>query len=245
MLSDGRYVITGAASGIGRACAKALTEAGGTPVLVDRNEEGLRETSEKLGGPDACAWHLVDVRSASDVQQLADRLRGGGPLAGIVNAAGIVQLGSLTEITEDDWDRVLEVNLKGVFLICRWLIPILVESGGGSVVNLASVSGRTKSIYSAPNYVASKAGVIGLTMALAAQLASKGVRVNSVAPGLVDTAMLSSYSEEQKAVMNAAIPMGRFAHPREVATVVRFLLSDDSSYITGQTLNVNGGQFMQ
>lgn len=245
MLPDGRYVVTGAASGIGRACAQVLVEAGGTPVLVDRNEAGLRETSEKLGGADACAWHVVDVCSAADVQRLAERLLDGPPVTGIVNAAGIVQLGSLTDLTEDDWDRVLEVNLKGVFLICRALIPMLVEAGGGAIVNLASVSGRTKSIYSAPNYVASKAGVIGLTMSLAAQFAAKGVRVNSVAPGLVDTAMLSGYSEEQKTAMNDAIPMGRFAHPREVATVVRFLLSDDSSYLTGQTLNVNGGQFMQ
>ena len=140
---------------------------------------------------------------------------------------------------------MLDVNLKAVFLVCRALVPMLVSAGGGSVVNLTSVSGRTKSIYSAPNYVASKAGVIGLTMSLAAQLATDCVRVNSVAPGLVDTPMLSAYTEQQHEVMRSAIPMGRFAQAREVATVVRFLLSDDSSYITGQTLNVNGGQFMQ
>lgn len=127
---------------------------------------------------------------------------------------------------------------------CRAAIPILVRNGGGAVVNIASMSGRTKSVLTAPNYVASNAGVIGLTMSLANQHARDGVRVNCVAPGMIQTPMLDAYTGEQLDAIRAAVPMGRFADPSEIASVVSFLTSDAASYVTGETVNVNGGMFM-
>src|SRR5262249_41242600 len=135
--------------------------------------------------------------------------------------------------------------LRGTFLLCRDLMPLLERAGGAGVVNVASVSGRTKSIFSAPSYVASKGGVIGLSMTLAAQHAAAGVRVNCVAPGIIDTPMLDAYSGEQRRQSWAGIPLGRMGRPDEVADAIVYLLSEQSSYVIGQTINVNGGLFMQ
>ena len=166
-------------------------------------------------------------------------------MVGLVNAAGILQLGTIADVSESDWDRVVDINLKGTYAMCRAVIPVFEARGGGSIVNLASISGRTKSLFSAPNYVASKAGVIGLTMALAAQHAAKGVRVNCVAPGVFRTPMTAVYSDEQWASILATIPLGRVGEASEVADVIASLLSEEWGYVTGQTINVNGGQFMQ
>ena len=141
---------------------------------------------------------------------------------------------------------MLETNLKGAYLTCRAAVSAFLVSGGGTIVNIASQSGRTSSFYSAPNYVASKAGLIGLTMALAKQHAAQGIRVNCVAPGLVETSMIPmAYTEQQRESMIMSTPIGRFASPNEIANVISFLATEQSSYMTGQTLNVNGGSFMQ
>jgi 3-oxoacyl-[acyl-carrier protein] reductase len=242
-LREGTYVVTGAASGIGHACARLLSTAGCDLALVDRDGELLAEAASELNGDEAFVREL-DVTNAEALADLAADLEGHS-VVGLVNAAGIVQLGSITEVPEADWNRVLDVNLKGTYAVCRAFIPLLVAAGGGSIVNLASIGGRTKSTFSSPGYVASKAGVIGLTMALAAQHAGQDLRVNCVAPGVVETPMIAGYSEEQRQVIRDAIPLGRFAESEEIAAAIAFLLSDDASYVTGQTINVNGGQFMQ
>jgi NAD(P)-dependent dehydrogenase (short-subunit alcohol dehydrogenase family) len=242
----GAYVIIGGAGGIGRAAAQALLGHVDRLLLVDRDAPALAEASRELGTGDATVTtRPLDVSSASAWTALAADLRASDPIAGLVNAAGVLQLGTIREVSDSDWDHVLDVNLKGTFLACRAFIPLLANGGGGAIVNVASISGRTKSYFSAPNYVASKAGVIGLTMVLAAQHAAEGVRVNCVAPGVVDTPMLAPYSDEQRAALAATIPVGRLADPAEIGDAVAYLLSEQSSYITGQTLNVNGGQFMQ
>lgn len=137
----------------------------------------------------------------------------------------------------------MDVNLKGTYVTCRAVIQILEARGGGAIVNLTSISGRTKSFYTAPNYVASKAGIIGLTM-VAAQHAATNVRVNAVAPGIIRTPMTKVYSDEHWTSLLPTIPLGRVGQPNEVANVIASLLSDEWSYVTGQTINVNGGQFM-
>jgi 3-oxoacyl-[acyl-carrier protein] reductase len=233
-------LVTGGASGIGLATACALADDGALVVVVDR-----KQPPADLVARDAIEAAEVDVSDASAVAGLVTDLEARVGIDGLVNAAGLLQLGTIAAVSETDWDRVVDVNLKGAYLMCRAVIPVLERRGGGAIVNLASIAGRTKSFYSAPNYVASKAGLIGLTMALAAQHAAGGIRVNCVAPGIVDTPMTSAYSEEQWASLVPTIPLGRIGTPSEVAQVIVSLLSDGWSYVTGQTINVNGGQFMQ
>lgn len=238
-------MVIGGAGGIGLATARTLVASGCRVVLVDREASALDELATGLSDPGGDVAHrALDATDSAAVDALARDLASEGPVAGLVNSAGIVQLGTVLDVTDEDWDRMLAVNLKAVFYGCRAFVPVLRDAGGGAIVNIGSVSGRTKSIFSAPNYVAAKAGVIGLTMVVAAQHAADGVRVNCVAPGIVDTPMLDAYSDDQRTTMRAAIPMGRYAEAREIGETVAYLLSDQASYLTGQTLNVNGGQFM-
>lgn len=240
-------LVVGGASGIGLASAGALAADGFRVVIADRDlsrlDGAVGELRDKGYLVDGRPMDVTDrVSVSATIGEIAEQSR----LHGLVNTAGILQIGSVLEVTEADWDRLIAVNLTGTFLTCKAAVEAMVPSGGGAIVNLASQSGRTKSFYSAPNYVASKAGVIGLTMSIAAQHAADGVRANAVAPGLVETPMIAdAYTAEQRARVVAATPLGRFATADEVAEVVVFLVSDRSSYVTGQTINVNGGSFMQ
>jgi NAD(P)-dependent dehydrogenase (short-subunit alcohol dehydrogenase family) len=238
-------LLVGGAGGIGRATAHLLSRAVDCLVVADRDPIGLASLVAELpvGAAQVLTYEL-DATDGSAVEALVDEVGSRGALSILINTVGIVQLGGVRDVTEFDWDRMLNINLKSVYLTCRAVIPRMVAAGGGAVVNVASVSGRTKSIYSAPNYVASKAGVIGLTMSLASQHARDGIRVNCVAPGIIDTPMLDAYSAEQKQSMLAAIPMARLGRAEEVGECIAFLASKRASYITGQTINVNGGQFM-
>lgn len=238
-------IVTGAAQGLGAACARALSADGYALCLLDRDEAGLTRTIAELeaagGRAEAVVVDLLDERAVTDaISRHPDRRR----LRALVNVAGLISMGTISDITIDDWDRVLGVKLRGDFLTCRAAIPIMAENGSGAIVNVASMSGRTKSVATAPNYVASNAGVIGFTMTLAAQHAKQNIRVNAIAPGMIETPMLKTFSAAQLDAIRNAIPMGRFADPAEIAAVVSFLVSDKASYITGETININGGMFM-
>jgi NAD(P)-dependent dehydrogenase (short-subunit alcohol dehydrogenase family) len=174
-------IVTGGASGIGLATGEALATRGDRIVLADRDSVRVRAEASRLAETGrAVEAAEVDVTDPGAVESLVAHIAERGDLAGLVNAAGVVQLG-IGDLSVEDWDRVVDVNLKGTFLTCRAVIPILEARGGGAIVNVASIAGRTKSFYTAPNYVASKGGVIGLTMVLAAQHAATNVRVNCVA----------------------------------------------------------------
>ncbi len=244
---EGKVVlITGAGGGIGRETAALFAQEGAAVVCADQDEARAQAAAEvvRATGPRALGIAL-DVTSAGDVERAVAQAEDAmGPLDALVNAAGIYHVGTIDEIDERAWDRLLDVNLKGTFLVCRAVLPRMLGRGRGSIVNLASISGRTRSTLAAPSYVASKAGVIGLTMSLAAQSAGRGVRVNAVAPGPVDTGMIRDLPSELQARLVATIPMGRLATPREIAQAIAFLASDAASFITGETLNVNGGAFM-
>jgi 3-oxoacyl-[acyl-carrier protein] reductase len=238
-------IVTGGASGIGLATSEALAARGDRIILADRDIDRARAEELRLaetGG--AVEASELDVTDPAAVESFVAEVAEGGDLAGLVNAAGVLQLGTIADVSVEDWDRVIDVNLRGTFLTCRAVIPHLEARGAGAIVNLASIAGRTTSFYGAPNYVASKGGVIGLTMVLAAQHAARNVRVNCVAPCIFRTPMASAYTNEQWASLQPTIPMGRVGEPREVANVIVSLLSDEWSYVTGQCINVNGGQFM-
>jgi len=239
-------LVTGAATGIGRATALRMAQAG---ALVWVNHLGQSEAARVLideiaaGGGQARAVE-ADVGSAAEVQRMADRI---GALDILVNNAGILQDKPFLETTEDDWDRVLTVDLKGVFLVCRALVPTLLERssepGRASIVNIASDLGLLgRGRYAA--YCAAKAGVIGLTKSLAREFAPR-LRVNAVAPGPVATAMVSAeHMSAEWLEKELDIPQHRLADPMEVADTVLFLASDLSRFYTGQVLGPNGGSVM-
>lgn len=234
-LSGKTALITGAAGGIGGATAQLLAEEGSRVAVAD---------IEAPAGSFAVSVAL-DVTSEESVRRAVGEVeRLLGRIDILVNCAGIYRIGQLSDVDAAAWDQLMDINLRGTYLVCRAVLPGMLERGTGSIVNLSSISGRTKSTLAAPSYVASKAGVIGLTMALASQSAARGVRVNAVAPGPVDTEMIRGLPDELKPGLVATIPLGRLGTARGIAQAIAFLASDAAAHVTGETLNVNGGAFM-
>jgi 3-oxoacyl-[acyl-carrier protein] reductase len=241
-LNGRRALITGAARGIGQAIAQAFAEEGARVMIADLDASLAQSVASDLagGGSDAIGVGL-DVASRESVDRvIAQALRDFGGLDVLVNNAGVCEEKSCVDISDDDWDRIVDVNLRGTFLCCRAVLPHFVSRGRGRIINIASqlaLSGGSRMVH----YTASKAGVIGLTKALAREYAPHGVLVNAIAPGPVDTRMTANNSAEWRAERIAALPIGRFAEPGEIAPTAVFLASDESSYYIGQVLGPNGG----
>ncbi len=248
---EGRIaLVTGASQGIGRACALELARAGATVLLAARNEAKLAEVVAEIeaaagqdGGGRAAAFRL-DVASEESIKAGAKAvLERYGKVEILLNNAGITRDGLMMAMKRSDWDDVLGTNLTGAFLLTQALLRPMLKNRWGRIVNISSVVGRTGQAGQA-NYAASKAGLIGLTRSLAREVASRGITVNAVAPGYIETPMTAVLNERQRAAMMAAIPVGRPGTDLEIAQAVRFLASDAAAYITGQVLDVNGGMFM-
>jgi 3-oxoacyl-[acyl-carrier protein] reductase len=239
-------IVTGGGSGIGRATCLRLVEQGVNVAVVDIDLDRATEVATEVAARGARSIACqVDISSSEQVSQAVRRAAEAfGQIDVLVNCAGIYKIGTLDQVSEADWDRMLSVNLKGPFLFCKAVVPLMQQRRSGAIVNVSSISGRTTSVLAGPHYVASKAGVIGLTMCLASQLAASGIRVNCVAPGSVDTPMLDFLQPDQYDRLKSRVPLGRLATPEEVAAAIFFLVSPMASYITGETLNVNGGTFM-
>jgi 3-oxoacyl-[acyl-carrier protein] reductase len=238
--------VTGAAGGIGQETVRVFLEEGMRVAGADLDAGKAESSLKAAGGSAETIWSTsVNVTDEVSVNQA---VRGAfehfGAIDIVVNAAGIYKIGELADVDPPAWDTMLDINLRGTFLVCRAALPHLIERGRGSIVNLASISGRTKSTLATPSYVASKAGVIGLTMALASQNAKHGVRVNAVAPGPVDTEMIRGLPDDLKPGLIGTIPLGRLGTAREIAQAIAFLASEAAGFITGETLNINGGAFM-
>jgi len=246
MKLEGRVAfVTGAAQGIGRAIALALAEDGADLVLGDLNLEKLEGTAREVEalGRKVLALHL-DVSSSDSVQAaVAKTLETWGKIDILVNNAGITKDNLVLRMKPQDWDAVLGVNLNGAFHCIRTVLPGMVKQRYGRIVNIASVVAQSGNPGQA-NYIASKAGVIGLTKAVASEVGSRNITVNAVAPGFIATAMTEKLPEAVRERMLTLIPVGRMGTDRDVAGGVRFLVSEEAGYITGHVLNINGGMYM-
>lgn len=239
-------VITGGRRGIGRAIAEVLAGRGADIVIADRQPDETQCTADEIAqasGRKAMAV-FTDVSDFQSTQQLAEKaLAEFGRIDILVNNAGVTRDTLIMRMEESDWDAVLDVNLKGAWNCCKAVIRPMMKQRAGRIVNISSVSGLAGQA-GQTNYSASKAGLIGLTKALAREVASRGITVNAVAPGFVPTALTNDLPQELKDGMMKLIPLGRWGSPQEIAYAVVFLASDEASYITGQVLSVDGGMMM-
>ncbi|MFF3567598.1 3-oxoacyl-ACP reductase family protein [Nocardia jiangxiensis] len=243
MTHEGRNaVVTGGGRGIGRAIATVLAANGAAVAVWDLNAANAEETVAQIREAGGKAIAVVgNAAETTAVKEAAARTRAElGPVTILVNNAGITKYSAFMDLTEENWDNIIEVNLKGPFLVTQAFVPDMLEAGWGRIVNISSSSAQTGGPAVA-HYAASKGGVIGFTKALATEFVATGITVNNVPPGTVDTPLLrEGYDPEQLA---AAMPMKRVGRPEDIAYAVNYLASDEAGYVTGQTLSVNGGRY--
>ena len=236
-----KALVTGASGGIGRAVARRLAADGYEVVLnYRRDEKSARELLGELSrahGPGAASLARADV---SDAAQVEEMFRTAGNVDLLVNNAGIAQQKLFTDLTEADWDEMFAVDVKAVFLCCRRALPYMIREKRGCIVNVSSMWGQVGASCEV-HYSAAKAAVIGLTKALAKEVGPSGVRVNCVAPGVVETRMNAGLDEEARRELREEIPLGRFGSPEDIAAAVSFLASERAGFVTGQVLGVSGG----
>jgi 2-dehydro-3-deoxy-L-rhamnonate dehydrogenase (NAD+) len=237
-------IITGAARGIGRATAWELVGHGMAAVIADRDQALAEQVAAELrrAGHSALAVG-VDVSQRQSVGEMAVKvLAAMGRIDVLVNNAGIAgRSAPIQEVTDEDWDEMMAIDLKSVYLCCQAVLPSMIAQRSGAIVNVASIAGKEGNPNMIP-YSTAKAGVIGLTKALAKEVASHGVRVNAVAPAVIETDILSTLTPAQVEYMKSRVPLGRFGKPEEAAAVIAFLASDRASFVTGQCYDVSGGR---
>jgi 3-oxoacyl-[acyl-carrier protein] reductase len=244
-LKDKVAVVTGASQGIGRETAMALAEAGAKVVVAARNEEKLAALVSEIAAAGGEAFAVkMDVADAEQVKAGFKRvIEKFGRLDILVNNAAVTRDGLAMRMKKDDWDAVLQTNLTGAHLCIQQALPTMMKARAGRIINISSIVAQMGNAGQA-NYVAAKAGLIGLTKAIAIEIASRGVTVNAVAPGFIETPMTDVLPDKVKEELKVRIPLGRMGSARDVASAIVFLASDEAGYITGHVLNVNGGMHL-
>jgi len=244
-LKNRTAVVTGGARGIGRSIAEELARGGADIIIVDLVEDSAKATASEISATGVKAVGIAaNVAKTEDVKRMVgEAIKLNGKIDILVNNAGITRDSLLIRMKDEDWNAVIEVNLKSVFLVTRELITHMMKARYGRIVNIASVIGLMGNVGQA-NYAASKAGIIGLTKSLAKEFAGRKITVNAIAPGYIQTDMTAKLTPEVIEKMKALIPLNRLGEPSDVARAVRFLSSDEASYITGQILTVDGGMVM-
>ena len=240
-----KIIVTGGSRGIGAGIVQCLAESGAEVAFTySSREESAQQVLAKLPGSGHFCVQM-NIADESSVQAGLEQILKKWPeIHGLVNNAGITKDQLILRMKTEDFDSVINTNLKGTFLLCRALSKLMIKARQGSIVNITSVIGQTGNAGQS-NYAASKAGTIGFSKSLAQEIGSRGVRVNCIAPGFIATEMTGSLTAEQKSKILEKIPLQRMGETQDIASAVRFLLSDESKYITGHTLSVNGGMFMQ
>ncbi|MDR2614923.1 MAG: 3-oxoacyl-ACP reductase FabG [Candidatus Accumulibacter sp.] len=244
-LKDKVALITGAAQGIGAAIVRELGRHGATIVGTDINEKNAERIAAALAEAGIAGRGIVmDVRDPAQITEGIARIeKEFGGLYALVNNAGITRDNLAMRMKDEEWDAVLDTNLKSVFRLCRAVTRGMMKAREGRIINISSVVGYAGNAGQA-NYCASKAGVAGLSRALARELGSRNITVNCVAPGFIDTDMTRALEEKQRAALSASVPLGRLGQPEDVAAAVAFLASPGAAYVSGTTIHVNGGMYM-
>ncbi len=245
-LKDRVAIVTGGARGIGKAIALAFIREGAKAALIDVDKGilGAAKNEIKKNREEVIAVPC-DITNSVEVGAMVNQVQKAfGRIDILVNNAGIIRRGTIETVTEEDWDRVIAVNLKGTFNCCKAVVEFMKQQRYGKIVNVSSIAGKVGDTTSAPGYGPSKAGVDALTKTLARQLAPYGINVNGVSPHAIETEMSAQWSEEKRKEIIASIPLGRLGKPEDVAEAALFLVSDEASFITGEILDVNGGALM-
>ncbi|OOF15813.1 MULTISPECIES: 3-oxoacyl-ACP reductase FabG [Salinivibrio] len=243
MKLDGKVaLVTGASRGIGRATAELLAERGATVIGTATSEKGAAAISDYLG--EKGKGLALNVTSPESVAEVLDTIKKEfGDVDILVNNAGITRDNLLMRMKDDEWQDIMDTNLTSIFRLSKAVLRAMMKKRCGRIINIGSVVGVMGNAGQA-NYAAAKAGVIGFTKSMAREVAARGITVNTVAPGFIETDMTKALNDDQRSATLAQVPAGRLGDPREIAATVAFLASDDAAYITGETLHVNGGMYM-
>lgn len=243
LLKNQVAIITGGTAGIGKAIALEFARQGAKVAIFGTNSERGDKVVQEIGS-DRAAFYQVNVSRTKDVEETIKQVQEKfGPIDILVNNAGITRDQLMLKMTEEDWDQVMEVNVKSCYNTCKAIIRQMLKARKGAIINISSVIGLTGNAGQA-NYAASKAAIIGFTKAMAKELASRNIRVNCIAPGFIDTKMTEAMNDQQRQATLTSIPMERMGSPIEIANAAVFLASPMASYITGQVLTVDGGMVM-
>lgn len=242
-LNGKNALVTGAAAGIGKACAKSLADAGATVIAVDINEEGAKETIGKIGSGRAIA---CDLRDPGAIVEMRDTVLGAhGGVDILVNSAGLVNYSNgVGAVSTDAWDEIIEINLRGTFLVCQAFVESLKERRDGRIINFSSMAARLGGVEVGVHYTTSKAGIIGLTRSLAKEGGPYGITANALAPGIILTGPVKEQVSDREDSYRQQIPLDRLGKAEDIANTVLFFASPLSSYVTGVVLDVNGGMYM-